>query len=292
MQTKVGVAHSAYVTSLVREEPRLLDFVEIPFEQLVHAPDVIEVQQYVPVILHCASLSIAGNLPPDGELIERLRYWIEKTQTPWLGEHLAYVRTDGVWKEVAEHTALSPRKNVHSQEQAFNVGYTVSPQFSIPVLERVQSAAHNWSRELKLPILLENGPIYFAMPGSSISQFAFIDQLCARSPDVRLLLDLAHLAVTCENLNLNPFSSMEGLPLDRVVEVHISGFRKQSGMHWDDHTEPAPSIVFELLERLLCFSSPSAVTLEYNWDANFSRAALRRDVERVRGLLAAGGLGG
>lgn len=288
-ETAVGIAHSEYAEHLVRDEKGIVDFVEIPFEQLVHTPRVIEIRSYVPVILHCASLSIAGDLSPNEEMVEQLAHWIRKTETPWLGEHLAYVRADGVWREVAEHmafTSLSEREAARDYPRApFNVGYTVSPQFSEEVIERVIFAAEHWRQRLGLPVLLENGPIYFEMPGSTMSQITAISEICKRAASIPLLLDLAHLVVTCANGQIDPYAALDALPLERVVEVHISGAREQSGLFWDDHTESAPPIVFELLERLLRRERPRAVTLEYNWDASFPRDVLRHDVERVRQIL-------
>jgi uncharacterized protein len=298
--TAVGIAHSGYAEALVREEPGLIDYVELPFEQLVHAPRAIEIRTHVPVVLHCASLSLAGDAPPDPLLVDHLASWIEMTGTPWLGEHLAYVRADGVWREVAEHIALAGpdrawahagaparARNEEFTRQPFNVGYTVSPQFSAPVLGRVLAAVDDWQRRLGLPVLLENGPIYFQMPGSTMSQLTFIREICSRSSTALLLLDIAHLVVTAANLAADPSEMLNALPLDRVIEVHLSGMKPQSGIAWDDHTEPAPPLVFELLAQVLRRARPRAVTLEYNWDAGFPRDLLQRDVERVREIVLA-----
>lgn len=39
------------------------------------------------------------------------------------------------------------------------------------------------------------------------------------------------------------------LPLESVVEFHVSGLSKQSGSYWDDHAVPAPEPVLTLLEQ-------------------------------------------
>lgn len=278
----VGIAYGAYAEALVAQEPGLVNYVEIPFEQLVATPSAIGVAERVPVVLHCASLSLAGNVPPSADLVAELERWIRRSGTPWLGEHLAYVRADGPFRELAEHPALTG-----AASGPFNVGYTVSPQLSPAVLQRVAGASEHWRERLGLPLLLENGPHYFAMPGSTLSQLDFVRALCERSPDALLLLDLAHFAITCENLQLEPFTALASLPLERVVEVHVSGARRQSGVAWDDHTEPASPLVFALLAHLLERVLPRAVTLEYNWDAHFPREVVRRDAARVRTLLAA-----
>jgi uncharacterized protein len=294
----VGIAHSDSIDRVLAEHPGLIDYVEIPFEQLLHAPSAIAVKAQVPVILHCASLSIAGDVQPDPQLVEQLVDWIRVTETPWLGEHLAYVRADGHLREIAEHRAVAgpclPGTNKLTDldpslfmldGKPYNVGYTVSPQFSQPILNRVVSKSAAWEEKLGVPVLLENGPIYFTMPGSTLSQVEFINALCAAKSSAKLLLDLSHLAITCFNLDLDPIQTLNAIPLERVVEVHLSGMRVEGGVAWDDHVLPASKLIFDLLTRLMARAMPQAVTLEYNWDANFPIERLAADVSRVRTIL-------
>src|ERR1700759_4644542 len=93
--TLVGVAYSEYVPALTARAPGLIDYIEIPFEQLIQTPQVAKIGDLVPIVLHCASLSLAGNLPISDPLFNKLKDWVRITQTPWVGEHLAYVRADG-----------------------------------------------------------------------------------------------------------------------------------------------------------------------------------------------------
>lgn len=279
LTTAVGIAHADYAYGFVRANPGLVDFVEIPFEQLLRAPSAIEIKSLVPVVLHCASLSIAGNVLPDDMLSSALERWVRETETPWLGEHLAYVRADGCHLDGAAHEALL------CATAPYNVGYTVNPQFSAPILERVVANGEAWSQRLGVPVLLENGPAYFSMPGSTMSQLEFIQALCARTPRLGLLLDLSHLTITCANLELDAMEMLRLLPLERVVEVHVSGIQADGGMCWDDHAQRAPARVFELLVGLRARVQPRAVTLEYNWDARFPLDAVVEDVCRVREIM-------
>ncbi len=297
-ETAIGIAHSDYANELIVNEPGLVDFVEIPYEQLVRVPRAIDIKEHVPVILHCASLSLAGNVAPDQTTANQLAHWVDVSETPWLGEHLAYVRADGVFRDIAGHEAFCDplgRNGANGSPSTpsapdrngapFNVGYTVNPQFSEPILNRVIANTVYWEQRLGVPVLLENGPMYFSMPGSTMSQSEFICALCMRQQALSLLLDLSHFAITCSNLELDPLEALDALPLERVVEVHLSGAREQEGLVWDDHSLPAPAIVFELLAHLLRRIKPRAVTFEYNWDASFPRDILRRDIERTRILV-------
>lgn len=290
--TAVGLTYAEYVPGLVKSDPRLLDYVEIAFEQLLHTPEVVAIRSEIPIVLHCASLSIAGNAPLPPVLASKLEYWIGETETPWLGEHLAYVRSDGCLREVAEHVAAAPAPGIEGAEfvvdgTPFNVGYTVSPQLSELILRRVIDSSADWEERLGKQVLIENGPVYFSMPGSTMTQVEFFNALCEERPDASILLDLSHLAITAANTSADPFETLAALPLDRVVEVHLSGAREEAGCVWDDHTMPAPALVFDLLEQLMQRARPRAVTLEYNWDATFPVETVIRDVARTRGIIAA-----
>ena len=59
-KSNVGLALGPGVNEFVSEYPELVDYVEIPFEQLRHAPEVGSIQEEIPVVLHCASMSVAG----------------------------------------------------------------------------------------------------------------------------------------------------------------------------------------------------------------------------------------
>lgn len=289
-EVAVGIAISDGLSDLLEIDPNLLDYVEVPFERLLHCPEIIS-ELKLPVILHCASLSVAGNLPPDPLLVGKLQQWIERTRTPWVGEHLAFVSMAGGTAEPAEHPEFAPPVDVWSAEgERYNVSYTVSPQFSAEILERVSAALDRWETRLACPLVLENGPVYFTMPGSTMSQGEFITALCRARPATRLLLDLAHLTCTATNSGDDPERLLESLPLENVVEVHLSGATSEAGLMWDDHAAPISPLSFALLDRVLRRVRPRAVTIEYNWDPDFPIDTLCEDLRRVRRAIAAAAL--
>ena len=266
----VGLAYGPGVRELVASAPGLVDYVEVPFEQLRHTPAVASLQEEIPIVLHCASLSVAGFVPPDEQTVDAIAGEAVRTGTPWIGEHLAFISADGLGDE-ADPTSLT---------------YTVCPQLSEETVERVAENLAALRPRFGVPLILENSPQYFDVPGSTMNMVDFINAVAARA-DVGLLLDLTHFVITCTNTGVEPVRELERMPLERVVEVHISGLNQQSGIVWDDHATPAPALVFDLLGRLLQRVTPRAVTLEYNWSANFPRGVLREHIERTRRLLEA-----
>jgi uncharacterized protein len=261
----VGLAFGPIVPEFISQNPGLLDYVEVPFEQLLHTPEVGSIQDSLPVILHCASMSVAGFVPPDEATLKLVDREAKRTKTPWIGEHLAFITADPL-DTTASPTALT---------------YTVCPQLSEETVEQVACNLSRLRPQFDVPVILENSPQYFDVPGSTMRMTEFISKVVERC-DVGLLLDLTHFLISMINTGEDAAKEIDRLPLERLVEIHISGLNVQSGIAWDDHATPATEPVFDLLQRVLRRARPRAVTLEYNWSPSFPRSILKKHVERVR----------
>jgi uncharacterized protein len=240
---------------------------------LRHDPRVCEIRAHIPVVLHCASLSLGGSLPCPVETLDQIRDWVDMTETPWIGEHLAFI--------TASRHEAGPVPQPCAPDEPYNIGYTVSPPMNEHTLKRTCRNLQTHEKRFGVPLLVENSPLYFEIPTSTMTQAEFLHDLCART-NVGLLLDLSHFYITSKTMNFDPLTELERLPLDRVVEVHISGIDEQAGGLWDDHANPAPSIVYQLLARMLEFVTPKAITLEYNWSLRFPAATLIKELQTVR----------
>jgi uncharacterized protein (UPF0276 family) len=263
------LAFGPIVPEFVSANPGLIDYVEIPFEQLRHSPESGSIQETVPVILHCASMSVAGFVPPGDGILKAIEREAERTKTPWIGEHLAFITAEPIEDDRTQPTSLT---------------YTVCPQMSEETVERVATNLASLQKHFNVPLILENSPQYFDIPGSSLSMVDFVSAVVERC-QVGLLLDLTHFLISMLNTKKDPMSEIDRLPLEKVVEVHISGLNVQSGVAWDDHAEPAPPLVFDLFERVMARVRPTAVTLEYNWSPQFPESTLVKHLDRVREIV-------
>jgi uncharacterized protein (UPF0276 family) len=271
--TQLGLAYGPGVPEFVQSRPGLVDYIELAFEQLRHSPGLASLQQDIPIVLHCASMSVAGFVPPSAATVDAIVDAAERTRTPWIGEHLAFVSADGLADESggpASPTTLT---------------YTVCPQLSEETVDRVVHNLALLRPRFSVPLILENSPQYFDVPGSTMNMVDFISNVVTHA-DVELLLDLSHFLITSLNTGVDAATEIERLPLERVVEIHISGFNRQSGVVWDDHAAPAPPLVFELLERVLQRARPRALTLEYNWSSRFPPGILLAHLGRARTALS------
>jgi uncharacterized protein (UPF0276 family) len=275
-QPEIGIAYNNYVHTLLDEAPDCIDYVEVPFELLCHDPSVIKIMDRVPIVLHCASLSLAGSVRPKQTTVAAIKDIIDKTQTKWVGEHLSYI--------TAERTEAGVFPIEYAPGEPYNIGYTVSPPYNDQSLEIVLKSIEAIQSNFDVPFIIENAPTYFVPPGSTMTQMEFIKELAQRS-NIGLLLDLAHFYISADTLKYDPFEALEKFALEQVREIHISGVHLDQEQLWDNHAEKAPPIIYDLLSLALERANPWGITLEYNWSSKFPMEDVFEEIEQVRNCL-------
>jgi uncharacterized protein (UPF0276 family) len=133
-------------------------------------------------------------------------------------------------------------------------------------------------------IAVENMPRWTHSRPAYVVDPAFISSV-AEQADCGFLLDLAHARVAAHYLGQPARDYLARLPLDRLVEIHVSGPRP--GPYPDrrliDAHQPMREADYDLLEWVLDRTRPRAVTLEYSKD----RAQIVAQLVRLRALLDA-----
>jgi uncharacterized protein len=85
--------------------------------------------------------------------------------------------------------------------------------------------------------------------------------------DARLLLDVNNVYVNAQNHGFDPYAFIAGLPLERVVEIHVAGHQTlDSGLLLDTHGQAVADPVLELLEWTIERVGPVPVLLERDND--------------------------
>jgi len=269
----IGLAYGPGLEKFVAAHPGAIDYVELPFELLRHNPKSVKAEAIAPIVLHCASMSIAGFVPPSDETLEQIGAWAARTETPWIGEHLAFISADPL------------HRNGAALHDATTLSYTVCPQLSEEVLTSAVARHADLQARFDMPIIVENSPQYFRLPGSTMSIVDFTIEFHRRS-GAGMLLDLTHFMISAKNVGFDPKREIRRLPLDKVVEIHVSGFDEQEGTLWDDHAGIADEGVLQLLDIALAESAPRAVTFEYNWSPELPDEVLLEQFDRARGAMA------
>ncbi|WP_404525053.1 multinuclear non-heme iron-dependent oxidative enzyme ApyH [Bradyrhizobium diazoefficiens] len=265
----IGMAQGPGVLPLLDRYPGLLDYIELPFELLRHDPSSLAVRNAAPIILHCASMSIAGFVPPADATLDAIAAQVDLTGTPWIGEHLAFISADPL-----------PGSALHDST---TLTYTVCPQLSEQVLANACANVTRFQERFSVPLIVENSPQYFVLPGSTMSIVDFVAEFHQRT-GVGMLLDLAHFRISALNMKFAAEREILRLPLEQVVEIHVSGLDVQAETAWDDHAGLADEATFDLLHAVLSRARPRAITFEYNWSPELDEEVIVRQIDRARSM--------
>jgi len=206
-----------------------------------------------PVLLHVS----------EGVAWPRSQRWIiEQTnrtrwlKTPWVSAHLDFIscRLSEQWP----FGRLIPR--------------SLAKRWAVSTLQR-------WAALSPVRLLVENMPCPRRNGHTYLVDPAFITQIVEEA-DCHFLLDLAHARVSAAMRGQPVREYVQQLPLDRLVEIHVSGPRQLDGRLVDVH-QSLQEKDYALLEWALGLARPLAVSLEYWRDG----ALLKEQLLRLRRLL-------
>jgi uncharacterized protein (UPF0276 family) len=195
-----------------------------------------------PLALHGVGLSIGEAAPLSRRYLANLRKLVDRIEPALVTDHLCWT---GLGK-----TRLYDLLPIPYNEAT--LAY---------VAEKVRIAQDRLGRQ----IALENPSRYVDLAASTIPEWEFLAELCEQA-DCGLLLDVNNVYVSCRNHDLDPWSYLEGIPYDRVVQVHLAGHTDMGTHCIDTHDGRVIDPVWELYAHVLRQCGSRATLLE--WDAN------------------------
>lgn len=187
--------------------------------------------------------------------IRQIRVYHHSTQSPWASMHLTMLRPGVFWLW-----------------QKF--GWRLPPPNPDKAVQRLLRQVKQLTRAIGALVILENMPV---LPFDGYQFEADPDRIAyiLEAIGCNFLLDISHAQVAASALKTDVYTYLNRLPLDRVVQIHISGPRQKNGRLTDAH-ESLQKIDYELLEWTLARTRPRILTLEYFRDADRLREQLYR----------------
>ncbi|MCE1253618.1 MAG: DUF692 family protein [Anaerolineae bacterium] len=258
---QLGMTDCSAVRTLMDRKKINLDYLE------VHGPYVEEargVYPRLPMLLHNIlynwSLVHPGGLHHQRAAALTMPR-LQQTRSPWLSLHLGFSAEEVDFHDEAIY-ALTP---------------TLPPEV---IFERTSRALVKLLDVINVPLLIENMDYNPTGAYETICQPEFITRMLLIC-DSWLLLDIAHARVSAEAFNVPVKDYLSQIPLDRVRQIHINHPGLRDGRRVDSH-EALQEEDYELLQWVLQFCSPWALTLEYNRDEE----QIPPQLERLRRILA------
>ncbi|PRP94767.1 MNIO family bufferin maturase [Enhygromyxa salina] len=218
------------------------------------------VREAMPVVLHGVSLGIGSIDAPDREYLERLRALIDRAEPAWVSDHLCWSTHQGLHSH-----ALLPLPLTQASLAA--------------VAERVARVQDVLGRQL----LLENTSSYVTHCGDELREWEFLSELCART-DCLLLLDLNNVLVSCTNHGWDPQEYLDGVPGERVWQLHLANHSDRGHYKFDSHLGPVPDDVWALYRDAL--TRWGAISSLVEWDEDTPAWSVLRAEQRRAAQIA------
>jgi uncharacterized protein len=114
-------------------------------------------------------------------------------------------------------------------------------------------------------VLVENVSCYLTFHHSTIPEPEFIAELARRS-GCAILLDVNNVYVNSVNHGFDPARFIDGIPAERVREIHLAGFSNATGCLIDTHGAPVCEAVWALYCHALARFGPVPTLIEWDTD--------------------------
>ncbi len=205
--------------------------------------NLMKIRERYPVVMHGIAMSIGTVDPLNSEYLYKLKNLINWLEPAWISDHLC-------WTGIAH-------KNSHD---LLPVPYTQE------ALKHIISRIKQVQDYLERPIALENPSTYLEFKESHIPEAQFIAEM-AKESGCSLLLDVNNVYVSCYNHRLDPKAYIDALPLDKVVQIHLSGHSNHGTHIIDTHDDHVINEVWSLY-RYVVHKAGRIPNTMIEWDDN------------------------
>ena len=202
-----------------------------------------KIRDHYPVVMHGVALSIGTVDPLNSEYLFKLKKLIDWLNPAWVSDHLC-------WTGIAH-------KNSHD---LLPMPYT--EESLLHTVQKIKQVQDFLGRQ----IALENPSTYLEFKTSYIPEAEFLTRLAIES-GCNLLLDLNNVYVSCYNHRLNAKEYIDALPLDRVIQIHLSGHSNHGTHIIDTHDDYVVDEVWALYKYIVHRAGRTPNTM-IEWDDN------------------------
>jgi len=220
-----------------------VDFVEIISENFMvdggRPRDILRrVRERYPVAMHGVSMSIGSADGLDRAYLARLKALADEIEPLFISDHLSWSRID-----------------------AFNSHDLLPLPYTEEALALVCANIAVAQDALGRAMLIENPSSYIDFDESTMTEWQFLDAMCART-GCGLLLDVNNIYVSASNHGFDAIDYLDGLPADRVRQIHLAGHSQGEELLIDTHDQPVPHPVWQLYEHAVRLVGPVATMIE------------------------------
>lgn len=218
------------------------------------------IAEHYPLAMHGVSLSIGSSDPLDWDYLRELKALRQRSGARWISDHLCWTGVMG--------------RNTHD---------LLPMPFTEEALLHTARRVREVQDFLETPLVLENPSSYVEFAGTPLREWEFLSGVVELA-DAGILLDVNNVYVSAKNHGFDAERYLAGLPMERVVQIHVAGHTDFGTHAIDTHVGPVPEPVWQLLARARQLGADAPVLIE--WDADIPPlAVVLADAERARAFL-------
>ncbi len=187
--------------------------------------NMMAVRDRFPMAMHGVSLSIGSTDPLDNGYLKGLKELADLVEPELISDHLCWTGVHGL--------------NMHDL-------------LPLPLTE--ESVEHVASRVMQVQdmlgrrFMLENTSTYVTFEEDEMTEWEFLSAICARA-DCDILLDVNNIYVSGFNHGFSMDAYLDGVPADRIRQIHLAGHEHNGDYIVDTHDEPVPEYVLDLYAK-------------------------------------------
>jgi uncharacterized protein (UPF0276 family) len=193
---------------------------------------------HYPVVLHGVSLSIGSTDALDQQYLAQLKALASRVEPAWISDHLCWTGLNG-------RTLHDLLPLPYTEEAVHHVS------------ERIMQVQEFLGRHL----LIENVSSYVTYTDSQMSEWEFLSAVVERA-DCLILLDVNNIYVSAFNHDFDARVYLQGIPAERVQQIHLAGHRNHGEYIIDTHDEPIIDPVWELYAEACRRFGPVSTMIE------------------------------
>mgnify|MGYP005990291577 FL=1 len=201
-----------------------------------------QIAEKYPVVMHGVSMSIGSTDPLNFDYLKSLKTLADEVKPAWISDHLCWT---GVLT-TNSHDLLPLPLNDESLKHVCNR------------INQVQDY-------LERPLIVENPSTYASFKNSNISEWEFL-RIMTEETGCGLLLDVNNVFVSSFNNDFDPVEYINGLPHDKIVQMHLAGHQNMGNYIIDTHDREVTNQVWKLFQLAYQLASEASILLE--WDGN------------------------
>lgn len=225
-----------------------IDFLEITADHYLDAPpkklaELDLLAENFALIPHGLNLSLGSAEGIDEKYLEKLARLIEKIQPAWWSEHICFTRANGI-----------------------QIGHLAPLPFTAEAVETLIRNIEKVKSIIKTPLILENITYNIRFPSSEFNEAEFVKTVIEEA-DCGLLLDVTNLYINSKNHNYDWRVFLDGLPLERIAQLHFVGSHRHENRLIDAHANRTENEIWEVFREVCRRADVKGAILER--DENF-----------------------